>query len=79
MKKIYIGSLYRFGYDIQVAAKTEKEVKELLMAEYLKTYLEWNDGEDPREEESEWGNTYYENAEECIEIVEMELGKVEWR
>ena len=79
MKKIYVGTLYRFGYDIQVAAKSEKEVKELLMAEYLKTYLEWNNGEDPREEESMWGGSLYDDAEESIEIVEMELGKVEWR
>lgn len=79
MKKFYIGTLYRFGYDIQVAGKTEAEVKSLLMAEYLKTYLEWNGGEDPREEETAYGNTYYEEAEESIEIVEMELGKVEWR
>ena len=79
MKKVYLGTLYRFGYNLQVVAKSEKEVKDLLMAEYLKTYFEWNDGEDPREEESIYGTTLYEEAEEDIEVYECELGKVEWR
>ncbi len=71
MKKIYIGTLYRFGYDLQVVALTEAEVKKALKAEYMKAYKEIN-GCNPSIEEKE-------HMIEDIEIWEAEIGKIEWR
>ena len=79
MKKVYLATLDRFGYTLQVVARSEEEAKTQLMAEYLKTYLKWNGGSDPREEPNRWGGTDYTNAEEDIEVTEMTFGKVEWR
>lgn len=78
MKKIYIANLYRFGYDLEVAAETEDEARENLLAEYIRAYKDIN-GSDPSEDITIYGNSYLENAGEDIEIREHELGKVEWR
>lgn len=77
MKKVYLAKLYRFGYDLTTVGKTEKEAKETIMAEYVKTYKERN-GCDPTDDETVWGNSYLEEAEESIEVSELTFGKVEW-
>lgn len=70
MKKIYIGTLYRFGYDLTVAAETEKAARSALVKEYNKTYRRIN-GHDPSKEE-------IRNRNEDIEIQEFIIGQVEW-
>ena len=41
-QKFVLCTLYRFGYDMEVLAKTTTEGKRLIMNEYYKTYFEWN-------------------------------------
>lgn len=82
-KTIYVGTLYRFGYNLTAVGYSEEEVKELLMEEYIKAFIEWN-GTDPREDESDsrWadeGQTFYDVALEDIEFMELTPHKVEWR
>ena len=65
-------SLYRFGYDLAVIAKTEKEAKAAMLKEYKRAYIDWNDGEKPSREEINC-------AKDEMDITAMEFGKVEWR
>lgn len=79
MKKVYMATLYRFGYELTVAAETEEKARQSLIDEYIKTYKDWNDGEDPADDTTDYGNTFLENAIEDIEVTEYAMGKVEWR
>lgn len=79
-KKIYMATLDRFGYELTVIAKTEKEAIDALMEEYVRAYKVRN-GYDPREDIAyEYGGdrSYYEVAKGDIGIYDFELGKVEW-
>ena len=77
-KKVYIGELERFGYTLTAVDTSKKRVVDALMAEYVETYKDYN-GTDPRREKDDYsGFTYYRDAKECIEIRELEIGKVEW-
>ena len=78
-KGVWFACLYRFGYSLEVAGESEKEVVDLLMKEYVRAYKDWNDGADPRKEETPYGDTYYNNAKEDIEVHFATFGKVEWR
>lgn len=69
--KYVLCTLYRFGYDLTVLTKTKREGKDLLMAEYLKTYLEWNSGEKPTVEE-------VRNAKRDIEYIPYVVNQVNW-
>lgn len=76
-----LADLYRFGYDLTVLTETKEEAEKLLMEEYEKQYRKINDGEDPREEiayDHYSDESYYDEAKECIEYRELEIGKVEW-
>lgn len=77
---VWYAELERFGYTLQVVAGTEKEAKDALLAEYIKAFKRYNDGEDPRKCTEMYGEdrTYYEIAEEEIYATFMEFGKVEW-
>lgn len=75
---VWLGELYRFGYTLQVVGRTEEEVRDALMREYVRTYKQINDGADPKEDEWYDGESYYDEAVECIELTEMTFGKVEW-
>lgn len=74
---VVMGTLYRFGYDLTVAGRTEKEVHDALMAEYDRAYAQDNDLDD--EWEVEEYHRLRANAEEDIEYTVLEYGKVEWR
>lgn len=81
---IYIGTLYRFGYELTAAEMSEDDVKKIIMDEYIIAYEKYNDGDDPREiPYDEYGDdeetTMYDEAIEDIEIMELTIGKVEWR
>ena len=79
--KMYMGTLYRFGYDLQCLCKTKEECKEKLMKEYERVFRLQNNDEDPREDiayEYYSDLSYYDNAKEDIEIREYEIGKVGW-
>ena len=80
MKKIYIGTLYRFGYDLTVVCKTRQDCIDKLLEKYLEIYKSRND-DDPMEEiayDHYSDKTYYETAKEDIEIREYTLDKAEW-
>ena len=78
--KLYEGTLGRFGYDLTVVCKTERECEHELLKEYVKAYKREN-GTSPSEDIAyDRGSdlTYYELAKEDICIRDFELGKVEW-
>jgi len=91
MGKVYIGTLYRLGYELTVCAKKKKDVVQFLMDEYEKLFVE-KYGFDPRsqaygrrfEKKYDIGTSWYDAAKEDIEISATELeisaselGKVE--
>ena len=78
MKMVYVGTLYRYGYDLTVVDDSPEKVEKALMDEYEKHF---EDG-DPKEEiayDRYSDLTYYEEARQSIEISEFKFGKVEWR
>lgn len=80
MKYIYIASLYRFGYELTVAEKSEGAARAAIVEEYANTFRDIN-GIDPDAEESDRGHgtTWLDDAKEDIEIYRMTIGKVDWR
>ena len=78
-KKVYLASLYRFGYNLEVVEETEAKAQNAMIAEYVKAYKARNNGADPSDDERYDGETYLSLAIEDIAIYEMEFGKVEWR
>ena len=78
--KIYIGTLYRFGYDLTCVDNTEKRVVDALMKEYDRAYRQSNDGLDPRKQYSGRSKkSDYAVAKSEIGICETTLGEVEWQ
>ena len=82
-KKIYVGTLDRFGYVLMSVGFTEKEARDALEKEYVKTYKIRNNGSNPKKDifcyhTDGSASTYYECAMEELYINEMEVGKVEW-
>ena len=77
--KVYIATVDRFGYDLTVVGRTEKEAKDALIEEYIKVYQKRN-GTSPDEDlHMRSCGSYLDYMEEDIEINEYEFGKVEWR
>ena len=78
--KIYVGTLYRFGYDLTCVDKTEKRVVDALIKEYDRTYRKVNDGLDPKKQYSNYSKrSDYAVAKSEIGICATTLGKVEWQ
>lgn len=77
---VWIATLYRFGYDLEVVAKTEAEAVSAIMANYEEAYEEIN-GVSPKEDfrDDEETITYYDNAREDVETRFCEFCVVEWR
>lgn len=83
MAKYYLGSLYRFGYNLECIETNKAKCEQAIMEKYEETFKKRNDGLDPREsfehQEAGWtDNNDYDYAKECIEWREYEKGKVEW-
>lgn len=81
--KVYVGKLYRFGYELMAVGFTEKEVRDAIEKEYVKTYKIRNNGSNPKKDifcyyTNGGSGTYYDVAMEEVGIYEMEVGKVEW-
>ena len=76
--KIYVGTLYRFGYDLTAVGDDELKVREALINEYTTSYIEIN-GTDPELDPYDEYRSYLEEAIDCIEMMELEPYKVEWR
>lgn len=81
-EKIYIGTLYRFGYDLTAAGTNVQEVIDAIMGEYTNHYSKIN-YIDPSEEESDrWyaedGESAYDVARDDIEIMELKPYEVRW-
>ena len=70
---VVLASLYRFGYELTVAARSQKQAHDALMEEYDRAYVDIN-GED----DEEFADLRAE-AERCIEYSTLQIGKVEWR
>lgn len=81
-KYMYIGTLYRFGYDLTVVETTEEKAINAIKESYIKAFINQN-GVHPDDEESERyfadGRTWLEDAVADIEITKMTIGEVEWR
>ena len=77
---VWLGELERFGYNLVVVGRTEKEVRDALAEEYIRTYKQINGDEcDPREEYPYYSdNSYFDEAMEEAYVREMPFGKVEW-
>ena len=78
-KKIFVGFLDRFGYELTAAGFTESEVRKTLTKEYIETFKKYNNGLHPKNETLPWGGSSLDSALEEMNIWEMEEGKVEWR
>lgn len=79
--KMYLGTLYRFGYDLTAIDVSESKVKSAIMREYKRAFIEQN-GYDPTKRHIYFDDrepTWYGAAKNDIEIIELEVGKVEWR
>lgn len=77
---IYIATLYRFGYDLTVAAHSEADAINALMSDYDEAFERYN-GCEPSEiayDRGEEEKSYHDLAMEEIEIRSYEIGKVEW-
>lgn len=72
VKKVFLASLYRFGYDLYVVGRTEKEAKDAIKEAYIQTYMDWNDGEKPSAHEKQV-------AFDEIFVSELAFGEVELR
>lgn len=77
--KIFVSTLYRFGYDLTVVTKSEQAGRDALSAEYKRAYMTLNklDSVENMEADEEFQDLYA-TAMECIETREYEIGKVEW-
>lgn len=88
MKYVYYGEIERFGYTLQCFGRTEEEVRNALIEEYVESYKKRNNGSDPRkayelmQEESDdydlCDALYYETFLDELYIDRKELGHVEW-
>lgn len=80
-KYMYIGTLYRFGYDLTVVETTEEKAINAIKESYIKAFINQN-GVHPDDEESGRyfadGRTWLEDAIADIEITKMTIGEVEW-
>ena len=75
---VWLGELDRFGYNLVVVGRTEKEVRDALAKEYIRVYKNIN-GCDPREDRPYYtDSSYFEEAMDEAYIREMPFGKVEW-
>lgn len=87
--KIWFSETERFGYTLQCVGRTEKEVVNSIIEEYVRAYKIRNNGIDPRAEyllKLKGSDEYDEYAAEDFEVFrdelyveEREFGKVEWR
>ena len=77
--KVYIAEVERFGYTLTAMGKTEREAKDAIIAEYVRAYMDENEGSHPIKDEHPYGGTYYDNMLEDLSVEEIEFGVVEWR
>jgi hypothetical protein len=79
-QKVYYGTLYRFGYDLNCIDKSKKACEQAIMDEYEEVFKRQNDGLDPRESfDRDDKKSDYDIAKSEIEWNELEFGKVAWR
>ena len=83
LTKVSVARLERFGYELLAVGKTAKDAVSAIMAEYDKTYVDWNGFKSM--EDLKASVYYYEEfkadrkqAEEDINIYDMPFGVVEW-
>ncbi len=83
MDKYYLGTLYRFGCNLECIETNKAKCEQALMDEYETIFKKQNNELDPRKsfEHKVAGFTNkndYEYAKDCIEWREFEKGRVEW-
>lgn len=74
---VYFAEIERFGYTLQVIGRTEKECKDAMINEYVRTYKDEN-GVDPRKGD-EIDKEYFDTFMDEMNIEKREFGKIEWR
>ena len=87
-KYVYYGEIERFGYTLQCFGRTEEEVRNALIEEYVKSYKKRNNGADPRkayelmqkesDDYDEDDALYYETFLDELYIDKQEFGHVKW-
>lgn len=83
VKHVYIGTLYRFGYDLRVVTTAKAEAFYLLMDAYDKAYYQRNgfNSLEALKADPQMGAYFRKdraNAQEDIDINKVDIGKVEW-
>lgn len=89
-KYVYFSEIERFGYTLRCIGRTEDEVRNAMIEEYVKNYKATNDGADPRKayeliksgvdetDEYEIDASYYETFLEELYVDKVEFGNVKW-
>lgn len=83
MEKVVMATLYRFGFAATVICKTEEEARKKLMDWYTEEYIHVN-GTNPKDDiyiEYPNGETdsYYDEADSCIEVEKYVIGEIDFR
>lgn len=83
MEKVVVATLYRFGIDATVVCHTEEEARRKLIDWYEDEYIHVN-GSNPKDDVyAKYPNgetdSYYDEADSCIEIQEYVVGSIEFR
>lgn len=78
-KYIYFAEVERFGYTLQCVGLSEEEVRNAMIDEYIKTYIDRN-GVDPRDEDEvdRYGDHYFTVFLDELYVDKREINKVEW-
>lgn len=72
---VWVAELERFGYSLRTVGRTEKECRDAMSAEYIKTYAIYNGSFDMEDEEDK---EYYDYAMDEIYCDFIPYGKVVW-
>ena len=79
---VYVTELERFGYVLKAVGRTAKEAEDAVIAEYIRTFKDLNNGEDPAEEvcgdDCFSTRSYLEVAKDELYTEKVEFGKVWW-
>ena len=78
---VYVTELERFGYTLKAVGRTAKESEDAVIAEYIRTFKDLNNGEDPAEVCYDGyfsTRSYLEVAKEELYTEKVEFGKVWW-
>lgn len=70
MEQVYLAQLDRFGYMLTAVGRSKEEARIAIMDEYLKAYVQCNDGYPDQE--------MFDTASNEINVSALVFGRVEW-